>query len=1147
MCRLMVYLGAPYLLADLVTKPNRSLTRQSYDAKERLTGHGYLNGDGFGIGWFPTESYAHLDPTPCVFVSTQPAWNNENLKRLANKIYAPVIFAHVRAAYPGIPVTEQNCQPFVCGRYCWMHNGGIGGFQKVQRKLLALLRDDVYEACPSFQSDSGIAFAIFLNQLESPMAEHTPDELREKMVATINIIQETCTAAGVGEELSLLNFVVSDGKTVVATRFSNLESSPPATLYYAFGSKFECADEERNEYRLSHSDRRASMGIVSSEPITDEPADWSPVPRNNMVVMSRHKGEFVDILIVPIGPSPELKKEISRCLGALAGTGVQQKDMQRVKTPDTTVTSTCAISCVPHHILTGDNKGVMAIVVAGDLVVTGSHDGQIRAYLAKTYECIHKVAAHTRSIFALATQGNRLYSSSTRLVKVWDLTTFQCLGTIEYSEGSVFALAIAQGLLSPRVSFNTPSSGEATTSASPGLHVPFRQVKRLTDLQKFGHCSCVYALALCGPYLCSGAGDTLVKVWHAVTGICVSTLYGHSGSVMALAAHCEDEHRLFSGSRDHTIRVWDMATLGCRTVLTGHKDDVLGLAIGGDTLYSASADKTIRCWNLHAYDCTRILSTDGSVFLALAATSDGVLSGSSDGMVRVWKVNACRSAVNASGSSMQSEFRPTTQLSSEATVTLMEKMLREFTSIKTVYNENDNTCKDQCWKGAKYLAKMLQDLGAQVKLVSAVEGLNPVLLGRLVVDPSKPTVTYHGHYDVEAANEDGWNSDPFSLQCIDGYYVGRGVADDKGSVLAILFGVRELLSAGALQVNVNFIFDGMHENRSLGFEDAVRANADWLAGTDLIITSSCRWHNDVRPCLTYGMRGMICLNVHIEGKSKPKDLHSGKDGGAFNEPLNDLVAILSNLVDKGMILIHGFHEGVRQLSPQEELFYEQLEFDTEAYRASTGLTALNGSSPKELLMSMWRQPSVSIVAIETSTNGWSLIPRSCVGKVCIRHVPDQDPNKVITAFTEHVRHEFAKRRSACNRLEVRVHHIAHWWLGDPYHEFYKAADEAIEAVWGVKPLYVREGGSLPVASFMETALEAPMVAIPIAQATCNHHMPNERLRRVNLLNGKDVHKQLLIRLGKMTIPPLSSLTVDTASAEATTIAQAATAPLAGSL
>ena len=111
----MAYIGHPMLVADVVLWPDRSIIKQSYDARERLQdpslpqhlGFGNLNGDGFGIGWFNTEERRAVDPAPCMFKSITPAWNNENLARLAAKIVSPVIFAHVRAAYPGMPVSEQ--------------------------------------------------------------------------------------------------------------------------------------------------------------------------------------------------------------------------------------------------------------------------------------------------------------------------------------------------------------------------------------------------------------------------------------------------------------------------------------------------------------------------------------------------------------------------------------------------------------------------------------------------------------------------------------------------------------------------------------------------------------------------------------------------------------------------------------------------------------------------------------------------------------------------------------------------------------------------------------------------------------------------------------------------------------------------------
>lgn len=126
--------------------------------------------------------------------------------------------AHVRAAYPGIPVTDQNCQPFTAGKYMFMHNGGIGGFHKVRRRLLETLREDVFELCPSFQSDSAVSFSMFMNELESPYHNYQPYELVEKVESVISKIIRIQSEGGYGEELSLLNFVVTDGRTVVATR-----------------------------------------------------------------------------------------------------------------------------------------------------------------------------------------------------------------------------------------------------------------------------------------------------------------------------------------------------------------------------------------------------------------------------------------------------------------------------------------------------------------------------------------------------------------------------------------------------------------------------------------------------------------------------------------------------------------------------------------------------------------------------------------------------------------------------------------------------------------------------------------------------------------------------------------------------------------
>ena len=153
MCRFVAYLGIPVLLADILLRPKNSLIQQSMRARETDVP---LNGDGFGLGW-----YAHdVDITPAIFKSIQPAWNDLNLQHLAEKIRSDCFFAHVRAASKG-GVGEANCHPFYYKSLMFMHNGDIGGFDKIKRHLRHKLSDEIYDWIKG-QTDSEHFFALFL-------------------------------------------------------------------------------------------------------------------------------------------------------------------------------------------------------------------------------------------------------------------------------------------------------------------------------------------------------------------------------------------------------------------------------------------------------------------------------------------------------------------------------------------------------------------------------------------------------------------------------------------------------------------------------------------------------------------------------------------------------------------------------------------------------------------------------------------------------------------------------------------------------------------------------------------------------------------------------------------------------------------------
>ena len=233
MCRFLCYMGPEVLLTDLLYRPKNSLILQSYKSRERKEP---LNGDGFGVGWYAPQ----ISPTPCVFTSLTPAWNNQNLRRLSEHVKSPCFFAHVRAASPGMRVCEANCHPFQHGRYLWMHNGTIQGFRQIRRRLRSSLPDSLYNAIEG-TTDSEHAFAVFLNLLGDTKRQHSASEMGQVLVNTVKEL-ERWTAETENSAPSYYNFAVTDGQNVAATRYVSDPTVEPASLYFAAGRKYQCAD-----------------------------------------------------------------------------------------------------------------------------------------------------------------------------------------------------------------------------------------------------------------------------------------------------------------------------------------------------------------------------------------------------------------------------------------------------------------------------------------------------------------------------------------------------------------------------------------------------------------------------------------------------------------------------------------------------------------------------------------------------------------------------------------------------------------------------------------------------------------------------------------------------------------------------------------
>lgn len=313
MCRFLVYAGTePIQLCHLVTRPVHSVTNQTYESRLRFESPRPFNADGFGLGWYEAGSSQESLPLleddqgvhgetlqerqrPCIFKSIAPAWSNANLTRLAEKVRSPLVFAHVRAStMPGAP-SENDCHPWSFGKLMWMHNGEINGWKRLKRRLLASLPEELF-LYPEGHTDSEWAFMLFLSLLRDPHASaFTSQELRTAMFATLAKLNELRREAGV-ESPSLLNFVVSDGKNVVATRYITSKTLEASSLFFSSGTMFTESGQCKGEYRMMKADKREDTIMIASEPLTFEERDWMEVKTNTMVVITPQ----MNLLQIPI-------------------------------------------------------------------------------------------------------------------------------------------------------------------------------------------------------------------------------------------------------------------------------------------------------------------------------------------------------------------------------------------------------------------------------------------------------------------------------------------------------------------------------------------------------------------------------------------------------------------------------------------------------------------------------------------------------------------------------------------------------------------------------------------------------------------------------------------------------------------------------
>lgn len=501
----------------------------------------------------------------------------------------------------------------------------------------------------------------------------------------------------------------------------------------------------------------------------------------------------------------------------------------------------------------------------------------------------------------------------------------------------------------------------------------------------------------------------------------------------------------------------------------------------------------------------------------------------------------------------------------------MLSSLREFVSYRTISARPELA--EECRQGASFLCNLFKRLGARVKMLSTEKLHNPVVCavfsGKLEPAEKRKRILFYGHYDVVPADRDSnskWFSDPFQMEGINGYLYGRGVSDNKGPIMAALYAVTDLLQAKQLDSDVIFLIEGEEESSSRGFQETIRKNKDLIGNVDYILLANSYWIDDETPCLTYGLRGVLHATICVD--SIYPDLHSGVDGShLLDDTMSDLTYVLAAFRGpRKKVMIPNFYDAVLPLTPDEEERYEEIVKILSRHNPQSGTV----EELKASLMARWREPNLTIHRTKTSGLDDSVMSSHASAAISLRIVPDQQVDDIVASLKDFLRAKFAELGSK-NTLTIKIDAKAEPWLGDPNNQIFKTLEEAIVKVWGLsstadngalangepassggtgeaekapedsslaenvgtaeaapgpktgqesagpsvkgrKPLYIREGGSIPAIRFLEKEFEAPVAHLPCGQATDSAHLENERIRWMNLLRSREIFGEVFRKL-----------------------------------
>jgi acetylornithine deacetylase/succinyl-diaminopimelate desuccinylase-like protein len=437
--------------------------------------------------------------------------------------------------------------------------------------------------------------------------------------------------------------------------------------------------------------------------------------------------------------------------------------------------------------------------------------------------------------------------------------------------------------------------------------------------------------------------------------------------------------------------------------------------------------------------------------------------------------------------------------------------LVEFASIPSVSTDPAHSA--DLHAAAAWVAAQLSAAGPFTVRVMPTPGAS-VVYAEWLGAPDAPTALIYGHYDVQPEDPvDKWHSPPFTPTLRDGRLYARGVSDDKGPMLIPIKVAQAFFAErGRLPLNVKFLIEGEEEIGSRHLEAFIAENKKMLAADFVLSADGAMWRPD-EPSITVSSRGLVALEITLTGAAK--DLHSGRHGGSVANPLHALARLIASLHrDDGRVAVAGFYETVRELSQPERAEIAALPFDEETYLAQVGAPRAVGEPGYSTLERQWTRPTIEVNGMWGGYQGAgtkTIVPSEAHAKITCRLVPDQDPERIVALVTQHLETHVPPG----TRLVVHPHdhgarpaHIAR------DHRVVKAAEAALEKVYGVKPLIVRMGGTVPMAEYFQRLMGLATLYFSFSTGDEDFHAPNEFFRVHRLHEGLAAWAHLWERLGQ---------------------------------